>query len=143
MTNEEQIPVAWACLWCRTPVPFQLKIGTTTQLAKRDATCPGCDARIGMELLVAGDGIKLHYKKLSPGRAGRLEITQVDDQLAPSLVGRPLMSDDELALRRDGAWLPGTFAWDGSDEGHATLTLTEGGEAVALDTTTDILRWPS
>lgn len=140
-TNEETVTVSWACPWCRAAFAFDLRVGNAVALAKREATCGACGARIGIELVGAGDGAKLQFKRLQQGRAGRLDIQQVDDVLAVSLGGRPLVTGDAIELRQDGAWHPITFAWDGSDEGRATAKRADGTEA-ELDTTTAVLRWP-
>ena len=145
MSDSEILPVSWSCLWCKDRFEFELRLGVATSLVKREAICPSCEARIGLELLHASDGTKLHYKRVAPGRAGRLEIVQIEDALTVSLAGRPLASGDELDLRRDGAWHRAVFAWDPSGEGHASVSIrsTSGDseERIDLDSGQDLLRW--
>lgn len=138
-SSEEIVAVSWACPWCRAAFAFDVKVGNTVALAKREATCEGCGARVGMELQGAGDGAKLQFKRLAQGRAGRMEIQQVGDALAVSLGGRPLATGDELELRDGGAWHPIVFAWDGSGDGVASAKRADGSEA-ELDEAA-LLRW--
>lgn len=133
--------VSWPCLWCREPFSFGVKPAATLALDTREATCPSCGARIGLELEHSSVGWKLHYKRVRHGRAGKLEVSDVDDQLVPSLCERPLATGDRIELRRDGTWHAGRFAWDGSGDGRATLELDGG--SVELDPAAAIVRWPA
>ena len=135
----ERTKVEWPCFWCRHLVAFEVDLGPTFTLPRREASCADCGARLGFELHHAADGYKLHVKRLAQGRAGRLDIAQVDDALTVSLAQRPLAEGAAIEVRLDGSWQLAAFHWDSSGEGAATITVA--GVEHSIDPVGTILRW--